>query len=228
MNRLIPCLILLGLAPQALQVSDRTWREERPEPPALKEEKLTLEYAATSGEAVVIFQAESEMPLGAVEVCDPSGRPVLNLQALAGEDVSLQGFVVETRETSPQTLLASYGEGTYEMFARTKDGAPARGRARLSHDLLPPPVILHPADGAVDVSPRVKVRWMPDPLATGYVVVVEQGEDDSMVVKLPPTARSFRVPDNVLERGKESHVEVGVVGANGNCTLVEHTFYTKY
>jgi len=219
-----PSLLLSALPFVALGPVQR----EAPPDLRLKEERMTLEYTATAGEAVVVFQAESEAPLSAVSVLAPGGGRVLGMNADAEREVALSGFVVESRESSADALLFHYPEGIYDLRARTTDGRFAVGRARLSHDLLAAPEIVYPYEGAKDVPANdLIVTWLPDPKAAGYRVVLEQGDSDTMHVDLPGDVNSLTVPHGVLARGTPTHVEVGALGRNGNCTIVEVGFTTR-
>ena len=77
------------------------------------------------------------------------------------------------------------------------------------------------------VSTNLTVSWVPDPEARAYRVILEQGETDGLTAVLPARSSSFQVPDGILAPGTESHVEVGAIGPNGNCTLVEVSFTTR-
>lgn len=187
---------------------------------------MTLEYTVTAGEATIVVQAESEQGLGRVEILAPSGQPVLRLGADSGQDLSVSGFVVETRESDAETLLDTYAEGTYQLRAWTVDGQPVDGQAQLSHELLPAPLVVHPLEGALVPAAGLVVRWVEDPEAVAYQVVLEQGDDDTLTVTLPSGSNSFEVPGGVLAPGQVSHLEVGAIGRNRNCTRVEVEFTT--
>jgi len=193
----------------------------------LKEETMVLEYSATLGEAVALLEAESEETINRVEIRNPLGAAVLELRAPEGKNLGLSGFKVETGESSVELLLETYPPGMYRFRARTADGQFLLGSAVLSHELPAAPEVLYPTDGAVDVpTTDLTVSWVVDPQATGYRLVVEQGETDGLVVDLPAGKGSFQVPDGILAPSTRSHVEVGAIGPNGNCTLVEVAFRT--
>jgi hypothetical protein len=194
----------------------------------LKEERMIIEYSAAAQEAVVLIEAESEEALASVSVLGPGDASVLELLGAGeGKSLALSGFVVESRELAPQDLFALYPEGAYDMRARSTGGRLLLGNAQLSHRLLAEPALLYPPDGATNVPPDLTVGWISDPLAIGYQVVLEQGENDGLVVKLPAGSSSLQVPPGVLAPGKASHVEVGAIEASGNLTLVESYFTTR-
>jgi len=204
--------------------------QERPAPSPvlrLKEERMTLEYTVGADEATLVVEAETETPLDGVEVVSPTGKALLRVRAFRGERSSLSGFRIETQEGSLDELLEAYPEGTYGLRGLSRRGTLARGTAGFSHDLLVAPDVLYPPEGAADVPTVFTVAWIPDPRAAAYRVVLEQGENDGLTVELPPGSSSLQVPPGVLAPGTESHVEIGAVGANGNCTLVEVEFSTR-
>lgn len=190
----------------------------------LKEEGMTLEYTPSRNEMVVVVEAEGESSLGRIEVRGPDGGIVLCVDS---NDYALQGFVVEARESDPETLFRTYQEGVYELQARTVDGQLAVGSARLVHALLPAPRLLYPVEGAVHVSTTPVLSWVPDPNASAYVVILEQDENDGLQVTLPGESSRFEVPYGVLRPGAETFAELAVVGPNGNRTLTEIRFRTQ-
>jgi hypothetical protein len=204
------------------------WPEPQVRPCAqLKEEAMVLEYTVTAGEAVVLLEAEAEEALSRIEIRTPRGDPILRLRAEDGRRIALQGFVLETAESELGELFANYPEGIYDIRAGTVDGQDLLGSAELSHELLAPPVVLYPYEGALDVPhDDLVVNWIRDPEARGYRVILEQGESDGLSVLLGPEADSFRVPDGVLRPHMRTLVEVGAIGPNRNCTLVEVLFRT--
>ena len=192
----------------------------------LKEEAMTLEYTAALDEAVLIVEAETESGLGRVEVHGPGGEPLFNLRRGDAQNFALSGFVVETRETSAKSVFRAYPEGVYDIRAWTVEGQRLDGSATLSHDLLPAPIAVYPFEGAVNVSTTPLVVWINDPEATGYRVVLEQNDNDGLMAELSAGTNSFHVPAGILAPDTKSQLEIGAIGANGNSTLVEISFFT--
>lgn len=193
----------------------------------LKEERMTVEYTATSGEAVLKIAAEGEVGMSEVVVCDPRGQPLFEVRAADGRKVELQGFTLETREMTRSALFEQFMEGPYDMQARATDGQSIRGGAEFSHDLLRAPLVFYPRAGSVVPTKSLRIGWLNDPEAISYQVNLEQDDNDGLSVELPAGSNSFRVPDDLLIPGKRTQVEVGALSANGNCTLVEVVFLTR-
>ena len=191
-------------------------------PLRLQEEALTIEYSPARNEAVLVVEAESETSLGQVEVVGPHGERVFQLHA---GDLPLQGFVIETHESTPQVLFKRYTRGTYDLRARPIDGRAVIGSAVLSHELLDAPVLVLPTPGS-GVPTNTVVSWVPDPSATQYTVTVEQGENDGLSVTLPAGTSTFQIPFGVLQPATDTHVEVAAVGSHGNRTVSEVEFRT--
>ncbi|MCP3915216.1 MAG: hypothetical protein GY711_06655 [bacterium] len=192
----------------------------------LKEERMVLEYTHSTEEAVVLIEAESETPLARVELRSPDGSVLYSLRTGSGR--GMQGFDLESSENELTGVLSAFAEGEYSLRGRTIDGQPIVGSATISHDMLRPPVVTYPYDGATDVpTSGWMVTWIEEPDAIGYQVILEQGETDGIRANLPPGNNSFEVPQGILESGTESHVEVGVIAPNGNTTLVEIEFTTQ-
>jgi len=215
-------ILLLGL----LSLGARGAEPIQREPMKLKEERMSIEYTVTSGEATLIVQAESELNLGRVIVSAPNGRPVMDLRSSEQEDRSLQGFVIEMKELNLPELLQSYSPGTYRMNGRTSDGKLVKGSAALSHFLPDAPVVTYPLQGET-VETTFDVTWAPVPGARAYQIVLEQGDNDNLTAELPAGIHFFSVPPGILAPGLESHVEVGAVADNGNRTVVEVEFRTR-
>jgi hypothetical protein len=193
----------------------------------LKEERLSIQYTATAGEAVLVMSAESEVPLGLLELRDPLGRRTLRLLAGDGRALSLSGFEVESREGTLEELLASYPEGPYRFGGRTIAGHAIWGEATVEHTLPEPARILWPLQGARDVpGDGLTVTWEGDPSAGGFHVILEQGDNDGISIHVPGDSDSLVIPPGVLEPGTETLLEIGTIGPNGNRTLVEVTFTT--
>ena len=192
----------------------------------LKEETMTLEYTPAEDEIVVVVAAESELAICRFELLSPDRSPLLKIESRYGSTVTLQGFLLETRESTPEQLFQAFPEGTYRLVARTATGQRVLGRALFSHELLPAPVVIYPEEGMVAPLEDMVVRWESDPNATSYEVVLEQGDSDQLTATMPAGSDSFQVPLGLLQPGLESHVEIIAVGFSGNRTVTEIPFVT--
>ncbi len=217
-----PTMVLAAFALTALGAP----RAQRPNL-LFKEEVMTIEYTVTEGEAAIVLEAETERSVDYLEVRSPRGDVVLEMRGPGGGPLALSGFVLESRETTPQELFDIYPEGNYSLRARSMRGRAVLGRAKFSHSLPAAPQILYPQEGAINVpTTKLQVRWAAHPTAKRYRVIMEQGDNDGLSVELPADATSLLVPDGVLRSGTDTLLEIGAVGDNGNCTLVEVSFAT--
>ncbi len=203
------------------------WMQEpRRQTTALGRGEMTLEW--TPGEeAVVRIAAESEEPLERIRIFLPDDRELVDLHAQNGLRRGLSGLELELRESDLETLLEHYAEGRYEIRADTVSGRLAVGSARLSFDLPPSPLIVHPGPGEVVHGSNLTVLWMADHAAAAYEVELEQGDEDGLRVRLPPEQSSFQVPAGFLQPGVETSLDVVAIGANGNRTVSEVRFMTR-
>jgi hypothetical protein len=196
-------------------------------PLELRSAALLLEYDATAGEAVVLFEGESEEALSGVEIRAPDGTAVLALRANARAGLAIEEFRISSQKAGLAELLQEFPTGEYRLRARSLAGATVQGAAPLAHALLAPPQILHPLDGATNVTNTgLSVSWTPDPGAARYRIVLEQDENDGLTVEISGGNGSFQVPSGVLAPGTRTRLEVGAIGSNGNCTSVEIRFRT--
>ena len=194
----------------------------------LKEETMTIEYNLTENEAVVRIKAETEHTLEQVEVRRPDGRPLVQMDASAGERLPLSGFELESREVPFLELLDQYPEGTYEIRGTTSQNEPVRGRAYLSHSLIRPPAIIHPRTGDVDVvGDGLQVRWAGASGAAAYEISLEQDDNDGLTATLDGRSRSFEIPSGILRSRTETYLEVTAISPSGNRTAVEVVFTTR-
>lgn len=202
------------------------WMQERRRPIVpLGEGSMTIE-STVGGETVVRIEAESEEELEHVRVKKPGGESFLELSS--ANERGLSGLMIELRETSLETLLASYTEGAYQIRATTLAGNLAVGSAQLSFALPAAPRVVYPPQGASGVrTSGLTVLWLADRSVAGYRVQLEQGETDGLAVNLPPGRSSFRIPDGFLARGTETQLEIAAIGHNGNRTVVETVFTTQ-
>ena len=147
--------------------------------------------------------------------------------ASGNRGLGLYGFRLQAGEAD-RPCPRRHPEGVYSIRARTRDGRVALGSAVLSHRIPGAPVPIYPQEGEVGVpASGLRVSWVPDPVAARYQVNLEQGETDLLAVSLRSGTGSFTVPDGVLASGCRYKLEIGAVGAEGNCTFREVSFLTR-
>jgi hypothetical protein len=219
-------MVKTTLAIALVTLSSLGWMQERRRPAVpLKEGRMTIESMA-GGEVVVRIEAESEEELQQVRIKRPGGESFLELQS--GNERGLSGLMIELRETSLQSLLASYTEGDYGIRATNVSGVPVVGSAHLSFDLPAAPRLYYPPSGATGVdASSLNVTWLADRRTESYFVQLEQGETDLLAVNLPASRNSLRVPPGILARGVETRLEIAAIAPNGNRTAVETVFTTQ-
>jgi hypothetical protein len=210
----------------ALGLATLGWSQEPPAAaPTLKEEAIFIEYCATTGEAALNVEAESESVLRNVLVRNAAGARILKLQTRAGSGVNLSGFKVESYESRLEPLLAAAPEGRYDMFAGTSDGRVATGAAQLSHLLPAAPTITYPLEGMSGVPlAKLTITWTADPSAAAYRVGLEQGDTDGLRALMPAGSNSLEIPAGVLQPDLDTWLEVSAIGENGNMTTVQLEF----
>ncbi len=194
----------------------------------LKAEAMSVEYSSTSNVVVLVMSAESEESLSSVDIFAPGGASVLRMKANGGRKLAVSGYTIESQESSYEEFFGTYPEGLYPIRARTADGRPVRGEATLSYVLPSPAVVIYPLEGTENLpTSGLVIRWQPDAQAAGHYVSLEQNGNDGLTVELPPGTDHFSVPDGILLPHTKTQIEVGVIGENGNRTLVELSCSTR-
>jgi hypothetical protein len=173
-----------------------------------------------------------------VRLIDPRGRRVF--EVLTRGSVRRTGVTelfFESEEPSLDELpleefLARFPEGEYRFRGVTVDGELLAGVATLTHAIPDGPVLISPAEGAVEDPAHTVVAWEPvaDPPGSSiveYEVIVERADLLRVFsVHVPATVTSVTVPPEFLEPGKPYKFEVLAIEAGGNQTLSESFFET--
>ncbi len=203
------------------------WTQDRRKPVvSLGGGEMIVEWTPGQ-EAVVRISAESEEELESIQVFHSDGQKLVDLDARNSVQSGLSSLEIELREPTLERLFKNFAEGSYDIRAATVSGKLALGNAKLSFDMPPPPLIVHPQPGQLVKASGLTVSWWSDGDVESYELQVEQGEDDGLRVKLPPALTSFQVPHGFLAPGTETSVEVVAIGANGNRTVAEVLFMTQ-
>ena len=207
----------IGWAPPQAAVAQR-----------LANEAMYIEYFPRRGVATLVVEVEADESVDSLDVFSPVGDPYLCVRALRGQNQGLSGFKVESRETALAQLLAQSEVGAYFLSVRTRSGGLLQGTAALSHVLPPTPPVTFPTnDDHTLPASGFTITWNTVPGAVGYRIGLEQGETDTLAVRLAAGSTSFQVPNGVLTTGAEAHLEVIAVGANGNQTVAERDFMVQ-
>ena len=197
---------------------------EAPPPFELDGSRIIVEHNATNGDAALIVEADTHTPLSMLELRNLDGAPMLRLQSRAGQLLGLGTFTVESADGDLPGLMARCPAGVYPMYAKLSNGRRAWGEALLSHEMPAAPQILWPTAGALVDGDALTLSWVAAPGAIEYRIGLEQGDTDTMIVRVAGGTESLIVPPGVLAPGQLSKVEVIAVGANGNRTAVEVEF----
>ena len=106
-------LSVFAIVPSARQLRDQSFLR-------FKEEHMVIEYNPAIDEGVVRLDAENEESVDRVEVRDPNGVTLFNLQA---QDVrgplGIQGLVIESLEMGADDLMRTYRAGIYSLRGRS-------------------------------------------------------------------------------------------------------------
>lgn len=192
--------------------------------PRLKWASVILEQNVTNGDCALIVEADAADPLRSLDVRDASGTSLLRTQARPNVLSGLGGMRLETSDGPLSELLTRRPEGDYTFVARTQSGQLSFGVATLSHALPEAPTILWPTVGAAAAASDLTLSWSGDPQTLEYQLGLEQGDTDTMIVRVSGDTSQLRVPAGVLRSGEPAKFELIAVGRNGNRTAVEVEF----
>lgn len=199
----------------------------------LEEARIYIEYNQSGNDLGFHVSLDGE-DWASLTITNPLGEVVFEVQGKAAyaelgmTELFFEGAEPTLSEFPLADLLELFPEGEYSFDGVTVDGEPITGVAELSHDV--------PAAPRARVRVRndsVTVRWSEVTEAAailpggeieieGYQVLV-----DSLDVTLSAEARSFRVPEELLESLEPGEVEFEVlaIDASGNQTIAEGRFH---
>ena len=228
------------------------------ENPTFSETNVFFELNHTDGDLGIHVRIDGD-GWRALAVDDPTGKRVLDVAvkgrlALQGlTELFSESAEPSFDELKPKEFFARFPEGKYAVAATTIEGESMRGSSMLSHVMPAPPGNVRvsglPAAEDCDEGPvptatkPVVITWdavtasHPDLGKSGpvkvvkYEIVVEREEPTSleMSLDLPPSTRSFRVPDGMIamDSGDGFKYEIVVREASGNQTVFESCFKVK-
>jgi hypothetical protein len=190
---------------------------------------INVEQNATDGDTEVVMTAlAGDEGLSLLRIRTPDGRLVVKARSPDPSVMGQREFAFESPEPEGEAILAAYPEGWYTFEGVSVSGERFRSRARLSHQLPPATVILHPAQDA-EVGDSLTIQWSAVPGSAQYVIELENESADpeqALTLNVPASQTEFEVPPSVLVPGADYQVGIAVIDANGNVVVTETTFTT--
>ncbi|HEU4531987.1 MAG TPA: hypothetical protein VFR59_12415 [Steroidobacteraceae bacterium] len=202
-----------------------------PAPAPFEVASIVVERNATDGDTEIVIEAlAGDDGLVYLSIRTPHGRPVVLLASPDHTVMGLREFSFESPEPEGDAILASYPQGWYTFTGISVTGEKFRSRARLSHQMPEPTVILNPAPDASVGTGELTIQWSAVPGVAQYLVEFENESADpeqSLTVNVPASVTSFAVPPALLVPGADYQVGIATIARNGNVTFVESQFSTS-
>ena len=190
-----------------------------------------FEQNASDGDVEVVFEVKGQADgLAKLKVVSPDGRTVIDFTAPDSSTLGMRQFRFESPEPKDvKALKAAYPEGTYRFTGRSLSGATLVGESTLSHKLPAPVKFRKPAPNAKNVPIRnINISWSAVTGVAFYILEIEQEELETKIeATLPGSSTSFAMPNGFLMPGREYHLGIATVTAEGNVSVVETSFTTK-
>jgi hypothetical protein len=199
--------------------------------------KIYIEYNSSANDLGFHVSLDGE-DWKTLEIVNPAGTTIAEFEGKAAyADLGMTEFFFEGAEPSLDEfplgqLLALFPEGKYKFIGQTVGDTRLTSMDTLTHAVPAGPVV------SADVSAgAVVIRWNavtgPPPGfpnrridIVGYQVIVENGPQRVLDIKLPSTARSVTVPPEFLQANTAYLFEVLAIEASGNQTITEGSFST--
>ena len=200
--------------------------ENAREPREFQAIDLVIEQSEDEEEVEIIIDIETPLGARALSVHSPSGETLIDLRASWKEGGELLGLDELTlgSETSVEAARTAFPEGLYRFEARGIDGERYVGEARLSHAMLPAPIV-STSDVTEPESGVPRVTWESVDGAVAYVVELE---NDALELFLTATLSSaetcIEIPPSFLVPGLEFDIDVATVSPEGNRAISETSF----
>jgi len=199
----------------------------------LEEARIYIEYNESANDLGFHVALDGE-DWKSLAIRNPYDEIVFEVEGSAGyaelglTELFFEGAEPTLDEYPLEDLLALFPEGEYTFEGLTVDDEPITGVAELSH--------------AVPAGPRVRVRRRGDEVTLrwrrvdGPAEILPEGEIeiegyqilvDSLEVTLDADARSFEIPEELLESLDAGEVafEVLAIDSSGNQTITEGSFW---
>lgn len=217
---------------------------------AMEEAKLLIEHNATDEDTGFQGFADGD-PWNELVITGPDGERILAVKPEGGlynfglTELFFETSEPENAEVPISEVLTRLKEGTYTFTGDMVEGGQSTIITTFTYKIPAGPVLISPADGAIDVDPNnVVVAWNQvntdiDGQAitiVGYQVIVELDEEPVypatfarpvFSVYMPATATSVTVPKEFMESGKPYKYEVLAIEESGNQTLSSAEFRTQ-
>jgi hypothetical protein len=228
-KRVLSCLVL-GVAALGLTAPGRA--------AGFSIAKLYIEYNASANDLGFHVSLDGE-DWTVLNIVNPAGTTIAEFTGHgAYANLGMTEFFFEGAEPSLDEfplgqLLALFPEGKYKFIGQTVDGTRLTSMDTLTHAVPAGPSVSADVNGG-----NVVIRWQavtsPPPGfpnrridIVGYQVIVENGPQRVLDIKLPSTARSVTVPPEFLQANTAYLFEVLAIEASGNQTITEGSFETE-
>lgn len=193
---------------------------------------MFFEQNSTDGDAEAVISAQGGEGLARFRVFDPNGKKIIDVGSKGKNNIGLAHIDLESGEPDIDSVKVAYPEGTYRFEGRTIGGALLSGEVAFTHDLLDPPAVLTPGDGATNVNANanVLIDWSAVAGADGYVVEVEAEDDEiegTLTVELSADVTSFTLAPGFLQPDVEYQLGLRTVSEEGNVNVAETNFTTS-
>jgi hypothetical protein len=229
-RKYISLLMISGIATTSAAVADGRSPHGRKPVEKFETVSLCVERNATDADTEIVLQAvPADDGLRHFEVRAPDGRRVFAFSSADPSVLGIREFELESPEPAGDRILAAYPEGSYRFAGQTHAGLLFFSKARLSHQMPDPAVIIAPIEGEEIPLSDLTIRWSPVPGVSQYVLELENESADpeqSLSLNLPADVTSFTVPANWLVPGSEYQVGIATIAPNCNIVFVESTFQT--
>ena len=191
---------------------------------------IRFEQNATDGDVEVVFEIKGgDDGLNELTVISPDKSIVINFAAPDNSTMGIRQFRFESPEPKDvDALKAAYPAGVYVLNGVTADGQKFYSEAKLNHTLPPTVSFLHPEEEQEGVNfQNLEITWSKVANIVAYILELEQDEPGvNILVRLPSSQNSFKVPDDFLTAGKEYKLSIGTVAEDDNRSFVETSFTT--
>ena len=189
---------------------------------------LFVVYNVSDEDAQIIARGGSEDGIRKVVIFGPRGKVCHNAYSKDKGWIGQADFQFDTPEPLLEDLMEAYPPGVYCFRGKTVDGDILANTVELSYDLLDPPTIIYPQEGATDIPTDGLVVLFEAPEGTEAILLELEDEEEEVALKVDLLAdtSSFEVPNNWLKPGIEYVLDIKIIAENGNQTVRDIRFMT--